>query len=516
MLLAGGTTWRVTVESHHDKSRQRAEQAAQLYSSSFNREGLMKIQDMASQLTLHPRVINVVSGSTLPDNDLIIEELIFARQIINAALIYLLDKNGTTVACTPYGENGQKTLTGENYAFRPYFTNTMQSGRPTTYIALGVTTGKRGIYQSAPIIRDGQKLGVTVVKIDLDHLDGLLAKYPYPVAFMDSSGIIFATNQNDWLFKVGRPIAETEIETIRQSKQYADQPLTILEFNLTSPMLTISGQNYDVIKSSTFLSGADMVIFSPYQTPFWQILAKSCLAAGAGGILVLMTYAIILRGRAKRELENQLAREHDLFMLGPAMIFKWRAKEGWPVEYASSNTEKILGYAPNDFLAGTPSYADIIHPDDLARVSNEVTHFSTKPQTSFQHQPYRLLSSNGTIIWVADYTTIFRDEQGIIKYYFGYVLDITKSQNLTELLSSEKHRSELFISATNLGTWEWNVQTGVLICNDRWAEIIGYTLEELDRTLTAQPHLFVKSTAAQHITALQVARPHSLFRSRRI
>ncbi|MDH4318147.1 MAG: hypothetical protein OEV64_07130, partial [Desulfobulbaceae bacterium] len=44
----------------------------------------------------------------------------------------------------------------------------------------------------------------------------------------------------------------------------------------------------------------------------------------------------------------------------------------------------------------------------------------------------------------------------------------------------------------------------------------GTVLGSFDRTLTAQPHLFVKSTAAQHITALQVARPHSLFRSRRI
>jgi|GEM_PF-6569817 len=38
------------------------------------------------------------------------------------------------------------------------------------------------------------------------------------------------------------------------------------------------------------------------------------------------------------------------------------------------------------------------------------------------------------------------------------------------------------IEGTNVGTWEWNVQTGEVIFNQRWAEIIGYTLEELAPT----------------------------------
>ncbi|MFW6203305.1 MAG: ATP-binding protein, partial [Marinilabilia sp.] len=32
---------------------------------------------------------------------------------------------------------------------------------------------------------------------------------------------------------------------------------------------------------------------------------------------------------------------------------------------------------------------------------------------------------------------------------------------------------------TDAGTWEWNVQTGETIFNERWAEIIGYTLAEI-------------------------------------
>lgn len=41
-----------------------------------------------------------------------------------------------------------------------------------------------------------------------------------------------------------------------------------------------------------------------------------------------------------------------------------------------------------------------------------------------------------------------------------------------------RHLEEV-IWGTNIGTWEWNVQTGATEFNGRWAEICGYTLEEL-------------------------------------
>jgi PAS domain S-box-containing protein len=36
-----------------------------------------------------------------------------------------------------------------------------------------------------------------------------------------------------------------------------------------------------------------------------------------------------------------------------------------------------------------------------------------------------------------------------------------------------------FIECSRLGTWEWNVQTGETVFNEIWAQIIGYTLDEL-------------------------------------
>ncbi|MDH3346499.1 MAG: PAS domain-containing protein [Desulfobulbaceae bacterium] len=483
-ILAVGLTvaiaWKTAMVTHYDQARLKAEQSAAIQVSSLNREGLMKIQNMMSQLATHPEVIKVTKGLTLPDNEAIIEELIFLQQITRAALVYILDREGTTIACTPYGKNGEETLTGKNYAFRPYFTRAVKFSDDTTYIALGVTTGKLGVYHSTPIIIGNEVLGVMVIKTGLELFDQLFDDYPYPIAFMNSTGVIFATNQEDWLFKVGQPISEDRLNTIRQSRQFADQPLAPLDYNLLSSKITTADQVFNVINSPTLLPDVQLAILFPYHIPVLNILVKVLLSAGVTGMIVIMSFLIVHRGRLKKEVENNLAHEHSLFVRGPTMIFKWAAKEGWPVEYVSQNTKEILGYHSQEFISGESPYVEIVHPDDLNRVAAEVTEACNKRQNSFQHQPYRLLTRSGKYIWVADYTTIIRNNEGVITHYFGYLVDITSSQQLAELLATEKKRIELFISGTNLGTWEWNVQNGETIFNERWAEIVGYTLEELE------------------------------------
>ncbi len=46
-------------------------------------------------------------------------------------------------------------------------------------------------------------------------------------------------------------------------------------------------------------------------------------------------------------------------------------------------------------------------------------------------------------------------------------------------LAGQKQRLDYIIQGTNVGTWDWNVQTGELVFNKRWADMIGCTLEEL-------------------------------------
>lgn len=60
--------------------------------------------------------------------------------------------------------------------------------------------------------------------------------------------------------------------------------------------------------------------------------------------------------------------------------------------------------------------------------------------------------------------------------------DITERKHAEMLLATERQRLASILEGTNVGTWEWNVQTGETVFNERWAEIIGYTLAELAPT----------------------------------
>lgn len=56
---------------------------------------------------------------------------------------------------------------------------------------------------------------------------------------------------------------------------------------------------------------------------------------------------------------------------------------------------------------------------------------------------------------------------------------LVKERDIRLKLQTESSRLASIIEGTNVGTWEWNVQTGAVVFNQRWVEIIGYRLEEL-------------------------------------
>lgn len=48
-----------------------------------------------------------------------------------------------------------------------------------------------------------------------------------------------------------------------------------------------------------------------------------------------------------------------------------------------------------------------------------------------------------------------------------------------EELEANEAQLDLVIKSTGVGIWDWHVQTGETVFNERWANIIGYTLEEI-------------------------------------
>ena len=66
------------------------------------------------------------------------------------------------------------------------------------------------------------------------------------------------------------------------------------------------------------------------------------------------------------------------------------------------------------------------------------------------------------------------------QYLLTVMVDISEQKRLQKQLENQKVRLSNIIEGTGLGTWEWNIQSGEIVINKRWADIIGYSLKELE------------------------------------
>ncbi len=63
--------------------------------------------------------------------------------------------------------------------------------------------------------------------------------------------------------------------------------------------------------------------------------------------------------------------------------------------------------------------------------------------------------------------------------HIAAIRDITERRRMEEDLRESEKRFDLVIRGTDIGLWDWHIQTGETVFNERWAEIAGYTIEEL-------------------------------------
>jgi PAS domain S-box-containing protein len=96
----------------------------------------------------------------------------------------------------------------------------------------------------------------------------------------------------------------------------------------------------------------------------------------------------------------------------------------------------------------------------------------------FDHR-LQIVTAENNNRWVRSIGQTEFSEGKCIRVY-GTFQDITAEKKIKLDLIQEKEKLQSVLEGTNAGTWEWNIQTGEAHFNRRWAEIIGYTLEELE------------------------------------
>ena len=154
--------------------------------------------------------------------------------------------------------------------------------------------------------------------------------------------------------------------------------------------------------------------------------------------------------------------------------------------YVSPVIQQVLGYTPAE-LAGKHFY--ILVPSEHRHILGEKL---KEAQTGkLGPNDFQMLDKSGSIHWgriVAQPLIVGDKIQGIT----GLIGDITDLKHIERALQESEEKLNLAISGSGLGLWDWRVQNGEFVINDRWADIAGYTLQALSPlspdTLTKLTH----------------------------
>jgi len=130
-----------------------------------------------------------------------------------------------------------------------------------------------------------------------------------------------------------------------------------------------------------------------------------------------------------------------------------------------------------------PEYFDLYHAEeDRHLLAHEVPLLRTwqghvvenvEIKICAKHQAPRLVNCNGRQL---------RAPNGDLLGAILVMNDITHERQQAQQVINEKRHLNMVLEGTRAGTWDWNIKTCEVLYNERWAEIIGYSLAEL------QPH----------------------------
>ncbi|HZJ24930.1 MAG TPA: HD domain-containing phosphohydrolase, partial [Anaerolineales bacterium] len=141
--------------------------------------------------------------------------------------------------------------------------------------------------------------------------------------------------------------------------------------------------------------------------------------------------------RANEEaLRESEAKYRTLVERIPAIIYTAAVDESKTRLYVSPQVESILGFTPEEYLANSELWSELIHSDDRQRILGEAEYFYTTGEPFISE--YRTFTRDGRTLWLHDEAVMLRDNAGKFQFIQGVRMDITERK-----LAEEKIKTPL-------------------------------------------------------------------------
>lgn len=424
-----------------------AHQVASLFQNSISSNA-----KAVESLVSYPEIKNLLSGRRSAEKLAAVNNVLDSFKTSFAAQeCYLIDLEGTTIAST--NRNAPDSFVGQNYAFRPYFKQAI-NGTPSLYLAMGATSGKRGIYLSHPVISNSGKSpsGVAVIKfpvtpIEKEILSAHLDHSEMISMVVDPNGVIFMSDHPAYVLQLLKkpPKADTTLNQ-EQKSQFGKNLMKWSGFQIQNKhqIHHRSGEIY-IFSKRDLVRPKGWQVFHLHNTKMVQTLVKERFSSIFGWIslssLVFMMLVAYLFAQARKEIrcredaESSLEENKNflktLLEAIPIPVF-YKDRQG---RYTGFNKAFEYFFGKNEQDLVGKSVFDI-NPEELAKIyhqkdeelflSGGVQHYESEVQNAFEDRRNVIFDKS-----------VFRNAHSEFAGLIGTVLDITEQKK------AEKDREEL-------------------------------------------------------------------------
>ena len=161
-------------------------------------------------------------------------KLELANGASRSSTLTLIDLTGRALAASNWQDTHSNV--GEDYSYRPYVQEALATGRGRFY-GIGMTTGEPGYFLSTAIRNaEGRILGLVAIKIALTELEHEWRMGPDIVLASDAHGVVFLASRDAWRYRLLAPLTAQDMQELSDTRQYASQPLTLLQFRSEGPV----------------------------------------------------------------------------------------------------------------------------------------------------------------------------------------------------------------------------------------------------------------------------------------
>ncbi len=163
---------------------------------------------------------------------------------------------------------------------------------------------------------------------------------------------------------------------------------------------------------------------------------------------------------------------------------------------------EIYQVSRGDFDGSRDIWRGCLHPDDRAKVY-ELTRQTIAGERPNYDTEFRIVRADGSVRHIEAHGYLQRDAAGQAVRLVGLNRDITADHQLQAALDFAEQRWQLAIEGTDDSVWDWNIETGIIFHDLRWARMLGYEPGEIGETIDDWKRLAHPDDLAANEAALQ-------------